>query len=162
MLLSLQGLAILYSFSAGVRADDDVSPYVYSEEYDNGKLGNYPHHEYKSSPYTSPVLNYVEYSPLCDDGQYIMIAPRGAEVHHQGPMIMDGQGDLVWFHDYGHTYGLNVYQYKGEKHLTFWSGNDAITGHGDGTYYLVSDKRRPIFLHLGPSSPDLYKATPLP
>jgi hypothetical protein len=138
MLLPLQGLTILAGLISDAGADD-VSPYVHSEKYDKGELGSYPHHTYKSSPFTSPALNYVQYSPLCDDGKYIMLAPRGGKVYHQGPMIVDGQGDLVWYHDYGHTYGLDVHTFKGESYLTFWAGNDAITGHGDGTYYLVSD-----------------------
>lgn len=139
MQLSLQSLAILLlGFISNVHADDASSPYVYSKEYDEGEQGSFPHHSYKSSPFVSPVLNYAQYSPLCDDGKYIMLAPRGGEVHQQGPMIVDGRGDLVWYHDYGHTYGLDVHTFKGESYLTFWAGNDAITGHGDGTYYLVS------------------------
>lgn len=146
LLLSLQGLAILFGFIIpDAFADDDVSPYVYSEEYDEGELGEFPHHEYKSSSLVSPILNYKQYNPICDDGLYYMLAPRGGKVKQQGPMVLDGRGDLVWYHDYGHTYGTDVHTFKGEDYLTFWAGDDGITGHGDGTYYLV---RAPIIFPL--------------
>ncbi|KAI7711914.1 hypothetical protein KC353_g8643, partial [Hortaea werneckii] len=29
-----------------------------------------------------------------------------------------------------------VQEYKGEPYLTFWAGNDAVGGHGAGTYYM--------------------------
>lgn len=159
MLPSLQGLAILSGLIPVVFADD-ASPYLFSEEYADGELGEFPHHEYKSSSLVSPILNYKQFDPICDDGLYIMLAPRGGKVEQQGPMVVDGRGDLVWYHNYGSTYGTDVHTYKGESYLTFWAGNDGITGHGDGTYYLVSHST-PLpsssFLFVG-----LYHATVLP
>lgn len=144
MLLSLQALPILFGLIPGV-CSDNVSPYLYSEEYDKGELGLFPHHEYKSSPFVSPILNYKKYDPICDDGLHIMITPRGEEIHQQGPMILNAKGDLVFYRDYGPTYGLDVHNFKGEDYLTFWAGNDGVTGHGEGNYYLVSG-----------STPNLY------
>lgn len=31
-----------------------------------------------------------------------------------------------------------VQEYRGEPYLTFWAGNDAVGGHGVGTYYMVN------------------------
>ncbi|KAF7167011.1 hypothetical protein CNMCM6106_002591 [Aspergillus hiratsukae] len=84
-----------------------------------------------------PMLNYVEVNPQCKDGQYTLIAPRGAAVPDPGPMIIDQDGHLVWTKHYGQTYNVNVYSYKGHDYLTFWVGNDGIVGHGDGTYYML-------------------------
>lgn len=53
-------------------------------------------------------------------------------------MILDSEGHLVWFREYPTTYIANMYTYKGERSLTFWAGNDATGGHGDGAAYLVS------------------------
>jgi hypothetical protein len=34
-------------------------------------------------------------------------------------------------------YNLQAQEYKGNKYITFWAGNDAVGGHGAGKYYMV-------------------------
>ncbi|KAK1149065.1 hypothetical protein N8T08_007742 [Aspergillus melleus] len=115
----------------------DYGPYHQSVDYDEGKFGAWPTETYRSTPIIGPTLNYLESSTQCKDGQFTMIAPRGAGVATPGPMIIDQDGHLVWTKDYGKTYNLNVYRYRGQDYLTFWMGNDGITGHGDGAYYML-------------------------
>lgn len=130
------GLAAALLWVCGlVRAD--YGPYLQSEDYDEGKFGSWPTETYRSTPIIGPTLNYLESSTQCKDGQFTLIAPRGGGVATPGPMIIDQDGHLVWTKEYGSTYNLNVYRYRGQDYLTFWTGNDGITGHGDGTYYMV-------------------------
>ena len=67
--------------------------------------------------------------------------PRGHQVPDPNPVILDGAGNLVWTlpgKPYGQTYNFNVQELDGEQYLTFWGGDDAIGGHGQGSYYMVS------------------------
>jgi hypothetical protein len=58
-------------------------------------------------------------------------------------MILDQNGDLVWFKEYGTTYNFNIHSFRGEDYLTFWTGNDGVRGHGNGIYYMVSEVHGP-------------------
>jgi hypothetical protein len=48
---------------------------------------------------------------------------------------------LVWTSgwDKKQIYNLMAQEYKGHKYITFWAGNDAVGGHGAGSYYMVSE-----------------------
>lgn len=96
--------------------------------------------------------NFVRYGQACRDGLHTLIAPRGSDVYTPGPMILDQDGHLVWFKPMGQTYNMNVQTYKGQEYLTFWSGDDSIVGHGEGTYYMVSrftEKKEISYKRLG-------------
>lgn len=116
----------------------DLQPYFQSAGYDMSRYGAWPLQSYLSSRISGPILNYWNRSQACEDGSYTLIAPRGDSVRRTGPMILDQNGDLVWFKEYATTYNLNIQSFRGEDYLTFWAGNDGIGGHGDGTYYMVS------------------------
>ena len=115
----------------------DEGPYFASDLYEQGRMGQWPIEAYRSTSTVGAAVNFMEYSPQCKDGQYYFISPRGYSVHKPGPMILDQDGHLVWTKPLGHTYNLNVYQYKGQDYLTFWLGDDGKVGHGEGTYYMV-------------------------
>lgn len=115
----------------------DIQPYYQSTSYDMSRFGAWPLQGYISSKLSGPILNYWQRSRACEDGSYTLIAPRGDSVRQTGPMILDQNGDLVWFKEYKKTYNLNIYSFRGEDYITFWAGNDGIGGHGDGTYYMV-------------------------
>lgn len=129
-------LLLLTLLSTGSLADE--ANLWRNENYANGSDGAFPLQRYRSTDVHGPILNYWQRSRACDEGGYTILAPRGDSVSHPGPMILDAEGHLVWFKEYPTTYNANVYTYKGERYLTFWAGNDAIGGHGDGTAYLVS------------------------
>ncbi|KAJ5621032.1 hypothetical protein N7510_005016 [Penicillium lagena] len=109
-----------------------------SDEYSQGEFGSWPVHNYRSSDIQGPLLNYWSHSRACDDGKYTLLTPRGASVNQSGPTIVDENGNLVWFKEYGSTYNANVYQYRNESYLTFWAGKDAFGGRGDGTLYMLN------------------------
>jgi hypothetical protein len=53
-------------------------------------------------------------------------------------MILDSMGDFVWFKGgYNQVYNLMAQDYRGDRYLTFWAGDDAVLGHGAGYYYMV-------------------------
>lgn len=120
----------------------DLIPYIADKGYDAGEYGSYPMQDFKSTRIRAPRVNIMATSPQCDDeGQYIFLNPRGRAVPEANPMILDSAGNLVWTLDgknHGETYNLGVQTYKGEQYLTFWGGNDAVGGHGQGKYYMVS------------------------
>ncbi|GAM39984.1 hypothetical protein TCE0_034r11978 [Talaromyces pinophilus] len=116
----------------------DVETYYQSEKFENGNIGPWPTQHFKSSDIRAPILNFVRYGQACRDGLHTFIAPRGSDVYTPGPMILDQNGHLVWFKPMGQTYNMNVQTYKGQNYLTFWSGDDSIVGHGEGTYYMLN------------------------
>ncbi|PPJ57075.1 hypothetical protein CBER1_00554 [Cercospora berteroae] len=105
-------------------------------QYNDGKYGSYVTQTFKSNPQVTavPVVNFVKPFTSCDDGSYLMIAPRG-DAADATPMILDVTGSPVWASTqrYGEVYNLQVQIYKEEAFLTFWGGNDAVGGHGIGT-----------------------------
>ncbi|KAI7007099.1 hypothetical protein KC355_g7456, partial [Hortaea werneckii] len=107
------------------------------EKYNSGDLGRYVTQSYKTTKEIAPRFNINLPFTNCDDGSYIFIAPRGW-VPDATLYIIDAEGNMVWTLDkqYGEVYNFAVQEYKGEPYLTFWAGNDAVGGHGAGTYYM--------------------------
>ncbi|OJJ75816.1 hypothetical protein ASPBRDRAFT_116928 [Aspergillus brasiliensis CBS 101740] len=127
----------------------DVGPYFDSELYEQGRMGPWPIETYRSTSTVGAAVNFLQYGPQCKDDQYYFISPRGYSVHKPGPMILDQKGRLVWTKPYGHTYNLNVYNYKGQDYLTFWVGDDGKVGHGEGTYYMLDSSYKEAFTLSG-------------
>lgn len=103
------------------------------------KYGDYPFMSFKSTDLTSPVVRRMVDSPQCYDGRYMFYSPRGVAPDLPAPMILDDKGDLVWTKrcDGLQPYNFEIQEYQGKQHLTFWLGNDAVGGHGEGFYYMV-------------------------
>lgn len=110
-----------------------------SHRYKGGYDGPFPMQRYSSKGVRGPILNYWQRSEACSDG-FVMLAPRGPAVKKPGPMILDSDGHLVWFKEYDDwvTFNLNVYMFKGEMYLTYWTGNHVDGGHATGSGYMVS------------------------
>ena len=122
-----------------------------SAKFDTGSLGYYVELSFNSSDLVAPQLNIQQWSDECNsDDSYYFFAPRGLMVGRTGPTILDSHGHLVWRReDYGMTYDFKVQKYKGQDVLTFWSGDDAVVGHGSGFQYIVSRQcfnRLPVIL----------------
>lgn len=63
-----------------------------------------------------------------------------------GPMIVDNQGHIVWFHPVpkGMTAtGFRVQRYRGQPVLTWWQGN-THSGHGHGEYVILDRSYREV------------------
>lgn len=118
----------------------DTPPFLNDQKFENGEYGAYPMQRFYSSNAVAPRLNILSTHSSCDDGSYTMFNPRGNAVPDEarGPMILDSRGNMVWtVTGYEQTYDLMVQEHKGKRYLTFWSGNDAIGGHGNGQYIMV-------------------------
>ncbi|OKL62618.1 hypothetical protein UA08_01241 [Talaromyces atroroseus] len=130
-------------------AHADVDAYYQSTKFETGQAGKWPTQRFKSSRAIAPVLDFVQYGQACRDGLYTFIAPRGDSVSSAGPMILDQDGHLVWTEVRGQTYGMDMQTYKGENFVTFWTGDDTIVGHGQGSYYMLNSNYQPQYVFRG-------------
>lgn len=119
----------------------DEEPFIADAVYNSGDLGRYVTQSYKTTKEIAPRFNINLPFTNCDDGSYIFIAPRGW-VPDATLYIIDADGNMVWTLDkqFGEVYNFAVQEYKGVPYLTFWAGNDAVGGHGAGSYFMVSIK----------------------
>lgn len=93
-----------------------------------------------------PALSLAQ--PTSDDTApgYIFLAPKQG-AGHNGPMIMDDQGDLVWFHQLPpHLIAMDfrLQRYRGEPVLTWWEGRGIPKGHGNGKFVIYDDRYRRV------------------
>lgn len=125
----------------------DVGPYSEPIDGETWELdyGYYPYRSYQTTDLISPQFRTLVDSPQCHDDRYVFFTPRGYSISAPGPMIVDSHGDLIWAKSTGgQAYDLTVQEYKGEKYLTYWVGDDRIRGHGAGDYYMVCQNSRPV------------------
>jgi len=135
----------------------------YDRDADGGAYGSYPVHPFATVNLKAPRTNILKWSAECSPGGgeswYYFITPKGWKVSQPGPMILDAHGDLVWTEHFANEYGgqaynLMVQEWRGEKVLTFWLGDDTIRGHGAGHFYMVG-------LHLSLWHPPRSQMCPL-
>ncbi|KAI4734565.1 hypothetical protein E4T50_14909 [Aureobasidium sp. EXF-12298] len=129
------------------------------------QYGSYPFKTYRSSNITSPAVRKAVDSPLCYDDNYIFLSPRGFRVPNPAVTILDNHGHLIWSHLVkGQAYNLKVQEYKGEKVLTYWVGDDAVGGHGEGYFYVLNSKYEEIARIRGVNNlrADLHELTITP
>jgi hypothetical protein len=73
---------------------------------------------------------------------YIFAALKEGAGEH-GPMIIDDQGELVWFGRYRSARDFKMQYYKGRPVLTWWEGK-VTAGHGVGEYVIFDDSYREL------------------
>jgi len=73
---------------------------------------------------------------------YVFLAIKEGAGEH-GPMIVDDQGQLVWYSKYTSARDLKVQRYQGKPVLTWWEGR-VFAGHGEGEYVIFDDSYREI------------------
>ncbi|OAQ91350.1 arylsulfotransferase protein [Purpureocillium lilacinum] len=114
-----------------------------SAEFDNETFGKYPVQTFKSTPIVAPRPNFLLRDNRCESDLYTFLTPRGyVEAARNAQMtILDQGGHLVWTSGWEgkQIYNLMVQRYRGHNYLTFWAGNDAVGGHGAGTYYMLDE-----------------------
>ncbi|KAG9730447.1 hypothetical protein KCU73_g11853, partial [Aureobasidium melanogenum] len=129
------------------------------------QYGLYPFKSYRSSNITSPAVRKAVDSPQCYDDNYIFLSPRGFRVPNPAVTTLDNHGHLIWSHLVkGQAYNLKVQEYKGEKVLTYWVGDDAVGGHGEGYFYVLNSKYEEIARIRGVNNlrADLHELTITP
>lgn len=115
--------------------------------FDREAYGIHPMQKFRSIDVEVPLLNIIQSSPKCEQDLYTMMAPRGLNTGKPQITMLDKGGNLVWTTAWKdqQLYNLMVQEYKGEKYITFWGGDDAVGGHGAGKVYMV---RRAVHLSL--------------
>jgi hypothetical protein len=73
---------------------------------------------------------------------YIFVAFKEGVGEH-GPMIIDDQGQLVWYGKYRSARDFKMQYYQGKPVLTWWEGK-VTAGHGVGEYVIFDDSYREI------------------
>jgi hypothetical protein len=95
-----------------------------------------------SRPDLSPAAVEVTTTQAHEDtapGYIFAALKEGAGGH--GPMIIDDQGQLVWFSNYRSARDFKMQYYKGRPVLTWWEGK-VTAGHGVGEYVIFDASYR--------------------
>ncbi len=90
-----------------------------------------------------PVVTVKTADADPNSGDVFLDAQQAAQ---NGPMILDGQGRLVWFHPLpGNELALDLRKqtYRGQSVLTYWQGQ-FVGGHGVGADVILDRSYRPI------------------
>jgi hypothetical protein len=97
---------------------------------------------FRSRPELSPPA--IEITAQAHDTApgYIFVAPKKG-AGQDGPMIVDDQGQLVWFSKNRYATDFKVQTYQGESVLTWWEGK-VVAGHGVGEYVIFDSSYREI------------------
>jgi hypothetical protein len=108
-----------------------------------------PVQRYHSQPSLHPPLVHATSNPDHRNGD-IFLTPNNSRQH--GPMILNGQGQLVWFHHVPdrEVFNLKVRSYAGKPVLTWWQGK-IVDGHGaHGADVIMNTAYQPVaVLHAG-------------
>ena len=73
---------------------------------------------------------------------YVFVALKEGAGEH-GPMIIDDQGELVWFSKHTTARDFKVQYYRGRPGLTWWEGR-VVAGHGLGEHVIFDGSYREI------------------
>ena len=101
---------------------------------------------FRSRPNLSPPA--VEVTTRAHDtaSGYVFVAPKKGP-GQDGPMIVDGRGDLVWFRPVqskgARATDFKVQRYQGEPVLTWWEGK-VVQAHGVGEYVIFDSFYREL------------------
>jgi Arylsulfotransferase (ASST) len=126
------GLAVLAGMDAGVEEAEAAT--VRSP---NDVL------RFHSRPDLRPArLRVLRSGTMADD--YLFLAPSSGP-GQRGPLILDGKGNVVWFHPTRPLTAMNFRpaMFKGEPVLTWWEGR-AERGLGRGAYVVMDSTYRVI------------------
>jgi hypothetical protein len=97
---------------------------------------------FRSRPDLSPAAIEVTMRAQGTSSDYMLLALKEGAGEH-GPMIVDDQGQLVWFGKYRSARDFRVQRYRGRPVLTWWEGR-VVLGHGVGEYVIFDDSYRQI------------------
>ncbi|KAK6956165.1 hypothetical protein Daesc_001438 [Daldinia eschscholtzii] len=133
--LSWTSFLVVVGVAIGVANGIPSKPFdgSYDFGYERNAYGPHPLVVFKSATQLEvPKLDVLQSSKSCESSLYTLLTPRGGATHEPQATILDSNGDLIWTSGWNgqQLYNLMVQEYKGEKYLTFWAGDDAVGGHG--------------------------------
>lgn len=118
-----------------------IAPNTETWFYDWGAFGAYRSQSYVSFALRSPQTSVIRWEDSCSDGQ-VFLNINGPSVADNAPVILDGNGELIWMsNEFPTTMNLKVQRYKGQDYLTFWGGKKAKTS-GQGDYFMLDSNYR--------------------
>ena len=128
--LAALGAALALVVSTGCLGDDDSA---------EASAPPPPTQHFRSRPDLTPPPVEVTTAAHGTAPGLLFLAPK-REVAQAGPMILDDEGRVVWFHplDTKGVADFKVQRYDGRPVLTWWRGR-ADKGVGDG-YYVIADE----------------------
>jgi Arylsulfotransferase (ASST) len=97
---------------------------------------------FRSRPDLSPAAVELTTAQAHEDtaaGHIFVAFKEGAGEH--GPMIIDAQGQLMWFGKYRSARDFKMQYYQGRPVLTWWEGK-VTAGHGVGEHMIFDDSYR--------------------
>lgn len=151
---------LLFSICILFISETSAKPFINSTLYDGGFLGAYPYEDFHSTDLIAPRLNIRKWDEQCDHG-YTLFTPRARSVPHDGPMILDAKGNLIWTEKkYGTVDNLQIQTYKNQSYLTFWVGDHDVT-RWPGKYYMLDStyETQYIITPVGFEYGDLHEFT---
>ncbi len=78
---------------------------------------------------------------------YIFLTPGPMRGRQEGPLIVDDNGEVVWFWPLKSpliSTNLQVQSYRGEPVLAWWQGINIKPGYGQGHYIMLDSSYRPV------------------
>jgi len=97
---------------------------------------------FRSRPDLSPAAVEVMTRAQGTAPGYIIVALKEGAGEH-GPMMIDDQGQLVWYSKYRSARDFKVQRYGGRPVLSWWEGS-VVQGHGVGEFVVFDDSYREI------------------
>lgn len=143
----LLGYGLLLAFAALARGEFMSADY---EGYNSGRLGSRPHHSFRSTSETSPVLqvNVWNKTRLPTTGSHIFLRHDGRNATSPAsPLILDSR-DLTTVYtnrSFENVFGTRVQENFGKKYLTFWAGDKPDAGIGDGFGLAYDENYRLVY-----------------
>jgi hypothetical protein len=101
---------------------------------------------YLSAPSITPsTVTITSLAPGTTPGDFFLAPYQGAGT--PGPMIVDGSGNLIWFHPLAPGADATDFRaqlYDGQPVLTWWQGRILALGFGQGEDEIYDDSYEPI------------------
>jgi hypothetical protein len=97
---------------------------------------------FRSRPDLGPAAAEVTTRARGIASGYVFVAIKEGAGEY-GPMILDDDGQIVWFGKHPRARDFKIQHYRGRPVLTWWEGV-VVEGHGEGEYVIFDDSYREV------------------
>ena len=107
------------------------------------QTASWPYTTYRTAPFQPPQLqvNGSENATTPGGNSFLFFAPLGPAEHQPDPLIMAGDGELVWSGPTNSSFfNFGPYTYQGEPVIAYWNGTrySEPIGRGSGSVYILN------------------------